>query len=212
MRKLSRLLPLFQIAQSILKHKFPSVHKPLYLSPRATYNRKKCCFTWRCHRKQLSGVTEKGSKLVGLMMTMMMMMITIIFRHHFLFFFCFNFINIHYHTQKQKKDKNTWDKKLTTTFTIKSVKNQLRATRGAHNPNLQVVITHASHVYIMPAFSWTSTKNEWNSQNAFWSSAFRPSTPRKLFTRVLTILRKSTAWEQKRLTAFGPPVFVARTP
>ena len=44
------------------------------------------------------------------------------------------------------KQKLSEIKKLTTTFTIKSVKNQLRATRGAHNPNLQVVIMHASHV------------------------------------------------------------------
>ena len=80
------------------------------------------------------------------MMTMMMimMMMTMIFTHHFLFFFCFNFITI---PKNKRKTTITWEKKVTTTFTIKSVKNQLRATRGARNPNLQVVITHASHVY-----------------------------------------------------------------
>lgn len=41
----------------------------------------------------------------------------------------------------------------------------LRVTRGAHSPNLQVVITHASNVYSQHLFG-TSTKNEWNIQNA----------------------------------------------
>ena len=42
----------------------------------------------------------------------------------------------------------------------------LRATRGARNPNLQVVITHASLVACMyPAFVWTSSKNVLNTQN-----------------------------------------------
>ena len=48
-----------------------------------------------------------------------------------------------------------------------------------------------------------STKNEWNAQNAIWSRAFRPSTPRTLITRVLTIYEvnftQNTALEQKRL-------------
>ena len=34
----------------------------------------------------------------------------------------------------------------------------LRATRGVHNPHLR--IAHVRH------FVWTSTKNEWNTQNA----------------------------------------------
>ena len=55
--------------------------------------------------------------------------------------------------------------------------NLLRVTRGARNPNLQVVITHASRVCgQQPALVWTSTKNEWNAQNAHWSRAFRLST------------------------------------
>ena len=49
----------------------------------------------------------------------------------------------------------------------------------------------------------TSTKNEWNARNAVWSRASRPSAPRNLITRVLTIchvkLTQSTAMEQKRL-------------
>lgn len=36
----------------------------------------------------------------------------------------------------------------------------LQTTRGVHNPNLQVAIAHVRH------FVWTSTKNEWNTQNA----------------------------------------------
>ena len=32
-------------------------------------------------------------------------------------------------------------------------------------------------------FFLPSTKNEWNAQNAIWSRAFRPSTPRTLITR-----------------------------
>ena len=48
---------------------------------------------------------------------------------------------------------------------------------------------------------WTSTKNEWNTQNAK-SRAFGPSITRNLITRFLTIchvkLTQSTALEQKR--------------
>ena len=40
----------------------------------------------------------------------------------------------------------------------------LRATRGAHNPNVKVVITHASHVCSQLSV-WTSTKNEWNGMH-----------------------------------------------
>ena len=46
-------------------------------------------------------------------------------------------------------------------------------------------------------------KNEWNAQNAIRSRAFRPSTPRALITRVLTIcqvkLTQSTTLKQKRV-------------
>ena len=50
----------------------------IHLSLRTAYARKNCCFPGSCHRKQLSGVTEKGSKLVGLMMMMMLIMTIII--------------------------------------------------------------------------------------------------------------------------------------
>ena len=57
-----------------------------------------------------------------------------------------------------------------------------------------------------PAFVWTSTKNEWNAQNAIWSRAFRPFTPRNLITRVLTIchvkLTQSTAMEAINFLCF----------
>ena len=42
----------------------------------------------------------------------------------------------------------------------------------------------------------TSTKNEWNAQNAIWSRAFGPSITRNFITRVLTT--QSIAMEQKR--------------
>ena len=55
-----------------------------------------------------------------------------------------------------------------------------------------------------PAFVWTSTKNEWNAQNALCSRVFGPSITRNLITRVLTIcyvnLTQSTAMEQSVLT------------
>ena len=66
----------------------------------------------------------------------------------------------------------------------------LRATKGACNPNLQVVITHAFHM----------TKNEWNAQNAIWSRASGPSITRSPITLVLTIChvkRKQSTFEQK---------------
>ena len=43
----------------------------------------------------------------------------------------------------------------------------LRATRGARNPNLQFVITHASYVCSQHSqLVWTSTKDVWKAQNA----------------------------------------------
>ena len=36
-------------------------------------------------------------------------------------------------------------------------------------------------------YVWTSTKNEWNAQNAVSSRVFRPSTPHNLIMRVLAI-------------------------
>ena len=40
----------------------------------------------------------------------------------------------------------------------------MRSTRGTHNTNLQVVITHASPYVAV----WTSIKYEWNAQNAIY--------------------------------------------
>ena len=96
-------------------------------------------------------------------------------------------------------------------------RSSLRATRGARNPNLQVVITHASHVCSQHSFilvpracrflvklsrvalgtRMTSTKNEWNAQNPIWSRAFGPSISRNLITRVPSLawnLRKAQLW------------------
>ena len=96
-------------------------------------------------------------------------------------------------------------------------RSSLRATRGARNPNLQVVITHASHVCSQHSFilvprarrflvklsrvalgtRMTSTKNEWNAQNPIWSRAFGPSITRNLITRVLSLtwnLSKAQLW------------------
>ena len=53
-----------------------------------------------------------------------------------------------------------------------------------------------------PALVWTSAKNEWNPQNTIRSRAFRPSTPRNMIMRVLTICQKLTqliALEQMHL-------------
>ena len=67
----------------------------------------------------------------------------------------------------------------------------MRATRGALSPNFQVATTHARHIVAgIQAFVWTSTKNEWNAQNAISSRAFGPlfgtSITHQLITRVLT--------------------------
>ena len=73
----------------------------------------------------------------------------------------------------------------------------LRATRGAGNPNLQVVITHASHVCTQHSFGLPLR------MNGMPKTQLRPCTPRNLITRVLTIcyvkLTQSTVLEQKRL-------------
>ena len=54
-------------------------------------------------------------------------------------------------------------------FKLSNLNSNLAPTLGYLNPAMnnsaQVVITHASHV-CKPAFVWTSTKNEWNAQNA----------------------------------------------
>ena len=114
-----------------------------------------------------------------------------------------------------------WSKKrLMRECLMHSFVSLLWAARGARNPNLQVVITHASHVCSQHSFGLnlvprvfglsdqkarrldlgtrlTSTKNEWNAQNAIWSRAFGPSITRNFITRVLTT--QSTAMEQKRI-------------
>ena len=45
---------------------------------------------------------------------------------------------------------------------------------------------YACVAFMLPAFVWTSTKNEWNAKNAIGSRAFGPSITRNLITRVLT--------------------------
>ena len=64
------------------------------------------------------------------------------------------------------------------------------------------LLLHMRHMYV--ASIWTSTKNEWNAQNAILSCAFPPSTPHNLITHVLTICHLAKA--------FGPPIIVTRTP
>ena len=68
----------------------------------------------------------------------------------------------------------------------------MRATWRARNPNLQVV-NYAWVAWVWPAFISTSTKNEWNVQNAGWSHVFQPSTPRYLIMCVLTICHDKPA-------------------
>ena len=69
--------------------------------------------------------------------------------------------------------------------------------------------------YVIASFVWTSTKNEWNAQNAIWSWALRPSITRvrNVITPVLTTYHEKRArcpaLEQKR---FGPSIVVSRTP
>ena len=58
-----------------------------------------------------------------------------------------------------------------------------------------------------PACVWTSTKNEWNAQNAVWSRAFRPSTPRHLITRVFTLCQwnlSKSVWLRLDLRSLSP--------
>ena len=84
----------------------------------------------------------------------------------------------------------------------------MRSTRGTHNPNLQVVITHASPYVAV----WTSIKYEWNAQNAI-CHAHLNILSLELITCVLTVshvkLTQSTAMEQKRLIL--TLIVVART-
>ena len=79
----------------------------------------------------------------------------------------------------------------------------LRATRGARNPNLQVVITHASHVCSLHSFGLPLRMNGMHRTQfdrarfdlrplVIWSRVFWPSVTRNLH-------KASTAMEQKRL-------------
>ena len=61
-----------------------------------------------------------------------------------------------------------------------------RVTRGARNSNLQIVITHASHVCSKLSFSSPLRMNGMQRMQ-FDHTAFWPSIPRNLITHVLTI-------------------------
>ena len=56
---------------------------------------------------------------------------------------------------------------------------------------------------MLPPCVWTSTKNEWNAQNAVWSRAFRTSTPSHLITRVLTVCQ----WNLSKIPVWGAKAF-----
>ena len=60
----------------------------------------------------------------------------------------------------------------------------LRATRGARNPNLQVVITHASHVCSQHLFGLPPI------MDGVFTTQFDPSIPSNLIARGLTIGQK----------------------
>ena len=49
---------------------------------------------------------------------------------------------------------------------------------------------------------WTSTKNEWNAQNAIWSCAFGLSITRNLITRVNYLSRETYAKHNDGAKAF----------
>jgi len=78
----------------------------------------------------------------------------------------------------------------------------LQATRGARDPNLQVVITRASHVCNRHSFGLPLRMNGIHRTQFDHARQFGPSITRNLITRVLTIchmkLTQSRAMEQKR--------------
>ena len=88
----------------------------------------------------------------------------------------------------------------------------LQATRGAHNPNLQVVITHASHVCSQHSFVLPLRMN--GMHRTQFDHAFWPFTPRNLIMRVLTICHlkpmQSTVLELKRFEFW--PLSALRNP
>ena len=75
----------------------------------------------------------------------------------------------------------------------------LQATRGARNPNLQVVITHASHVCNQHSFGLPLRMNGMHRTQFDHARQYGPSITRNLIARVLTICHmKRRALEQKR--------------
>ena len=74
-------------------------------------------------------------------------------------------------------------------------------TRGALNPNLQVVLAYASHVCSQHSFGLPLRMNA-DAQKAIWPRAFGPSFSRNPITRVFTICHviftQSPAIERKR--------------
>ena len=80
----------------------------------------------------------------------------------------------------------------------------LRATRGARNPNLQVVITHASHVCSQHSFGLPRRMCGMHRMHFDHARLDLLSLVFLLITRVLTIchvkLTQSTALEQKRFS------------
>ena len=88
----------------------------------------------------------------------------------------------------------------------------LRATRGECNPNLEVVITHASHVCSQHSFVLPLRMN--GMHRTQFDHAFWPFTPRNLIMRVLTICHlkpmQSTVLELKRFEFW--PLSALRNP
>ena len=86
----------------------------------------------------------------------------------------------------------------------------LRATRGARNPNLQVVVTHASHLCSQHSFGLT--KNEWMHRTQF-DHARLDLLSLVIWSRVVW---PSVTWNYAKhivgAKAFWPSIVVGRTP
>ena len=104
---------------------------------------------------------------------------------------------------KDLRAKHTFLRLLESTMIL------LRATEGARNPNLQVVITHASHVCSQQSFELPLKMNGMH-RTQFGQARFGLSTARYLIKGVLTVKTsvcqvklkqssQSTVLEQKRL-------------
>ena len=93
---------------------------------------------------------------------------------------------------------------------------QLALTWGVRNPNLQVAITHAQHIYGELRLDFHSEWIECIERNLI-SCALGPSIFRNLITRVLIIyhvnLTRSTALKQKRfdLRSMSPALVITST-